>query len=161
MQLNHSSWSLVGSLGLPWLLPPSSCLFSILRQTIAFLFGDSLDHEHSGAINLSDFTSVTQSLIGIKGEVFSNIARVDLCRREIIPHQNGQTWNMKRRVGLLIDYQQKESKTKSQKQNPRKCLVWTITVTFSAKAYAKAIVALMLIYSFISSLSGMNMQNQI
>lgn len=65
---------------------------------------------------------------------------------------------MKQRVGLLIEYQQKESTSKSQKQNPQNRLVWTITVTFNVKAYAKAIVALILIYSFISSLSGMNMQ---
>lgn len=57
-----------------------------------------------------------------------------------------------------INRQQKESKTKSQKQNPQNCLVWTITVTFNVQAYAKAIVALILIYSFITSLSGMNMQ---
>lgn len=42
--------------------------------------------------------------------VFSNIARVDLCRQKIIRHQNGQTENMKWGVELLMQYQQEERK---------------------------------------------------
>lgn len=114
MQLNHS-WILVGWLSLPCLLPLLSCLFSILRQTIVFLFRESLDHEHSSAINLPYFTS---ALSKSKGDIFKHGEGRSL-QTEDNPPSEWSDIKHEMRSGVVNAVSAGRKKNNNQKQNTK------------------------------------------
>lgn len=120
-------------------------LVSILGQTIAFLFKESLDQEHSGAINLPDFTS---ALSKSKGDIFKHLEG----RSSQTIYNPPSEWSdikHEMRSEAVNAVSQEEGKRKTKNKTLKHSWARTVTVAFNFRAYEKAAIALISIYSFI------------